>query len=585
MTNVIGTDVSFYQDESSTTRQIDFAAMKSHAGFVIIRAGQNIWVDPDFAWNWQHAKEVGLARGSYWFYDSRVSPVSQANLWYAQFKGDMGELPLWADFEENYGGAYKGWKNFQLFLERIKSLAPTSEIGIYTGYWYWKDNVVSVGGDLAYFHQFPLWIANYNAITPAVPLPWSANEWLFWQYTDKGNGATYGVESSTIDLNYFNGDEQKLAQRFNLNEPPVNTDVFMDTHKGVRVYKLSRYGTMCYVHVIDPILAAVEISNCGFRTPLQAQEIYGSQITSNGGGWPSVQDVDHRSNEMWVSNGKIMQGIIYIKDNRPYINISKSNVVTVSQNAKPMPDLYNAVGFDRILLWNGVYNYAITENWKDARTGMGVTAGGKIVLLSVEGNDRLGTGFTFYEMASVMLEFGVVNGGNNDGGSSTCVRNTAVSLSPLFAGSDGNEAFVINHIMVFAEPLGSTSPNEDTMTIPTIKAVARLATNIKTMSGVPSGVIATIPIGGWCYGDDSATDVLRLRNSAGTQYGFYRPTGEFVPLTYECKASKTNLTVTPYAETPVDPPPIPPTNNVEVIVSIVNDVVTVKVDGIAYVKQ
>src|SRR5690349_7631969 len=82
---VIGPDVSFYQDDPETPQGIDFKRMKASAGYVIIRAGQNVWVDSDFKGNWLAAKQAGLPRGSYWFYDSRVEPKKQAELWVQQF--------------------------------------------------------------------------------------------------------------------------------------------------------------------------------------------------------------------------------------------------------------------------------------------------------------------------------------------------------------------------------------------------------------------------------------------------------------------------------------------------------------------
>ncbi len=93
MANVIGTDVSFYQDDPQTPQGIDFAKMRQNAEYVIIRAGQNLWTDRDFKVNWREAKRVGLPRGSYWFYDSRVDPKRQAELWASLFGGDTGEDP------------------------------------------------------------------------------------------------------------------------------------------------------------------------------------------------------------------------------------------------------------------------------------------------------------------------------------------------------------------------------------------------------------------------------------------------------------------------------------------------------------
>ncbi|MEW6085155.1 MAG: SH3 domain-containing protein [Chloroflexota bacterium] len=219
MANLIGPDVSFYQDAETTPQGINFVKMKQSAGYVIIRSGQNVWVDSDFRTNWNNARAAGLPRGSYWFYDSRAEPKSQADLWFSTFDGDFGELPLFADFEEAYGGPYGGWKHWKTFLERIKSRVGNREIGIYTAYYYWVNNAPNATTDatnLQYFKQYPLWIANYGVNSPLVPKPWTTNEWTFWQFTDSGDGALYGVESSRIDLNYFNGDLAAFNQRFNL---------------------------------------------------------------------------------------------------------------------------------------------------------------------------------------------------------------------------------------------------------------------------------------------------------------------------------------------------------------------------------
>lgn len=228
MARVIGPDVSFYQDDPETPAGIDFVKMKASAGYVIIRAGQNTWPDPDFKYNWREAKKAGLPRGSYWFYDSRTEPKKQAELWVSLFEGDFGELPLFADFEENYKGNYAGWRNWYTFLERLKQLAPQGkEISIYTAYYYWRDNApnpVRQPQAHEYFHQYPLWIANYGASEPAIPSPWKAGEWLFWQFTESGDGKLYGVESNGIDLNYFNGDVAALRARYKLSDSPTPPD-------------------------------------------------------------------------------------------------------------------------------------------------------------------------------------------------------------------------------------------------------------------------------------------------------------------------------------------------------------------------
>lgn len=218
MAYIIGPDISFYQDDPETPQGVNFTKMRESALFIIVRAGQNLWGDRDFKANWTGAKAAGLPRGAYWFYDSRIDPKQQAEKWASMFEGDFGELPLFGDFEDNYGGPYKGWKHWYDFLERFKQLIPAGkEIGVYTGYYYWLENTVATGiptASLNYFKQYPLWIAAYNPTSPNIPKPW--DNWTLWQYTDNGDGPKYGVESLNIDLNYFNGDQAAFEKRFSL---------------------------------------------------------------------------------------------------------------------------------------------------------------------------------------------------------------------------------------------------------------------------------------------------------------------------------------------------------------------------------
>jgi GH25 family lysozyme M1 (1,4-beta-N-acetylmuramidase) len=234
---VIGPDVSFYQDAANTPQQIDFDQMKrAGADFVIIRAGQNTWTDPDFHYNWLAAKAAGLPRGAYWFYDSRVSPISQVKLFISLLANDPPECGSWPDLEETYRGPYQGWNNWILFLDYLRMNLP--RVGIYTAPSYWSDyrdgRVVKettkdgkkiyfpkmTADALAYFKRYELWIAHYNVSQPSIPLPWTSA--VFWQYGTPKLGKQFGAESIEIDMNYFNGDKQTFSNYFDLTEtlPP-----------------------------------------------------------------------------------------------------------------------------------------------------------------------------------------------------------------------------------------------------------------------------------------------------------------------------------------------------------------------------
>jgi lysozyme len=230
---VIIPDVSFYQDDDTTPQKIDFAKMKAAgAAGVICRAGQNTWRDEDFQDYWRAAKEAGLPRGSYWFYDSRAEPGGQADLWKSQIGTDLPELGLWVDLEEHYGGTWKGERNWKTFIEAVKLKFPGVMVGIYTANWYWQNQTIT---DYSYFGRFPLWAAQYVSHPLYVILPRGWGRCVFWQYTATGDGAAYGVESLGIDLNKWNGTLAEFRAFFNLESggevPPTNGETMSQWYR------------------------------------------------------------------------------------------------------------------------------------------------------------------------------------------------------------------------------------------------------------------------------------------------------------------------------------------------------------------
>ncbi|HCR72359.1 MAG TPA: hypothetical protein DIW23_13000 [Anaerolineae bacterium] len=201
-------DVSFSQDDPTTPQGINFSKMKTLTHGVIIRAGQNLWEDNEFKISWANAKQAGLSRGSYWFYDSRANPKRQAEKWVEVMGNDLGEMEMWCDFEDRYGGQFTGWRHWFDFMERLRQLVPQKQLGVYTGYYYWQEFAAGI----SYFGKYPLWIAWYNPELPRIPPIW--DDWLYWQFTDNGDGTLYGVESLNIDLNYFNGTEADFLARY-----------------------------------------------------------------------------------------------------------------------------------------------------------------------------------------------------------------------------------------------------------------------------------------------------------------------------------------------------------------------------------
>jgi lysozyme len=426
MPDLIGPDVSFYQDDPATPVGVDFVKMRAAgAGYVIIRAGQNLWVDPDLSYNWQRAKEAGLPRGSYWYYDSRVSPEEQAELWIETIGWDLGELPLWCDFEEKYNGPFKGWQNFKKFVQRVVQLAGHHEVGIYTNFYYWNEQVPVI--EQGWFADFPLWIANYNAGDPLIPGAWST--WLFRQYTENGNGPLYGAESNRIDLNYFNGDLAEFNTRFKIfslppapgepNPKELLSHLYFDgalyrkmeisTWHGKAIYHLIRIETLKAEFFVSPQLSSRKY----VPDFLGAFDL---DIAINGDGFVAMPGQAPKIAGYAASEGKPYgtQGV------EASIYIAKDNQFT--ENRPPSSLIWNAISYPNRLATNGQI-VPINKALDDirARTAWGYTKDQKTVwFVAVDGADyTVKAGLNFPEVAKILIDLGCDVALMEDGGGST----------------------------------------------------------------------------------------------------------------------------------------------------------------------
>ncbi len=408
------TDVSFYE------APIDFNKMKS-AGVkaTIVRAGQNLWTDPSFRQFWFDAKKAGLWRGSYWFWDSRVSPQKQAELWIDLMQGDLGELPLFVDLEEHFNGQYKGTENIKLFMEELKRLAPNKEQIIYTGYYWWIENVSTSYND--YFKQYDIWLADYDS-EPSVPRPFS--KWLIWQFDDKGSGEKYGCKGGAVDLNYFNGNEEEFMARFKLEKledlpPETNEDKLIsvkDYYDGIKIYhkeaSLPQGKTKYHLVEIDP--TKVEF----FVSPQLTSRMYVPKFVDkyelalaiNGDGFVSTKIAGYAISEGKPYGKKAIEETLYI---------SKDNKITLNTGNK---ETWNAISFPNRLVYDGeISKINKTRDDIRGRSAIGFTKDQKkIYLIAVDGKDYWSKeGMNFWEVAERLQALGCDFAGMFDGGGST----------------------------------------------------------------------------------------------------------------------------------------------------------------------
>jgi GH25 family lysozyme M1 (1,4-beta-N-acetylmuramidase) len=217
--NIVGFDISTWQDSPTIPGNVDFQKMKAGgASFVIVKAGQGNWADPDFATSWKNAKGV-LPRASYFYFDNRYPPDTQARKYFDIIRQDL-EGMCWLDLEDRNAGVYAGFRNWYYFLEELKRIYPGVRAGIYTNFFYWVEYMTyATRAERDYFLQYPLWLAAYpvDPFNPPyssmmVPLPWL--EPLILQTGTPPIGLDAGVESKEIDYNQFNGDANKFSKYF-----------------------------------------------------------------------------------------------------------------------------------------------------------------------------------------------------------------------------------------------------------------------------------------------------------------------------------------------------------------------------------
>lgn len=204
-------DVSFHQGD------IDWVVMITKADKVIIRAGQGSWTDVRFIWNYSEAKRVGMSRGAYWFYDSRIDPGRQAALFVSLIKDDIPELGAWCDFEHDYGGSFGGLRNAVAFMQEVQRLLPAVKMGFYTGFYYMAENTNPIynASQYAYLARLPLWLAWYGT-NVRVPAPWT--KMYYHQFGTPAVGREWGVSSFELDMNQdLSGDTEPPPEP----EPPM----------------------------------------------------------------------------------------------------------------------------------------------------------------------------------------------------------------------------------------------------------------------------------------------------------------------------------------------------------------------------
>src|SRR3990167_537726 len=214
---VLGVDVSKWQGVLDWGK-----CAAAGAKFAFIRAGSidNLtgvpYYDYQYPLNAMDAPKF-LPVGFYWYFRPNHDPLVQADYFCDLIEDDSWLLPPVVDVEDA-GGKTPGQVADAViaFLVRVFERLGFLPI-IYTRASFWNPSVAIRDN----WSLYDLWIARYTLL----PEPWGNvgdgtwlkprdwTEWTFWQHSADGNGLgnVYGAESDSIDLDYFNGSEQDLA--------------------------------------------------------------------------------------------------------------------------------------------------------------------------------------------------------------------------------------------------------------------------------------------------------------------------------------------------------------------------------------
>jgi lysozyme len=203
-----GVDVSHFQGE------INWDQVKQNEpeiSFVFVKASEGInFVDAHFVKNWTGAKQAGILRGAFHFFESDKDAKAQADLFINTVKTlEENDLPPLLDlesgkFDELDEVAHDNYiNNVFTWLEEVEKALGVKPI-IYASPDFARDYLTDKK-----FSGYAQVVAEYDTVSAAPKMwgAWEGKTWTFWQYS-----ADHKVKGITdpVNLAKFNGSAQEL---------------------------------------------------------------------------------------------------------------------------------------------------------------------------------------------------------------------------------------------------------------------------------------------------------------------------------------------------------------------------------------
>ena len=189
---VTGVDISRYQGD------VDMAVLKDQGvQFIYIKATEGVGhTDERFAENWAKAREAALPRGAYHFF-SLESPGEDQARHFIEIVGELApddlvpviDVEYYGDKDVNPPSVTHVERELSRFIEIINETYGVTPVIYASGPLY--DTFIKDG-----FGDHPRWVRSvyYPASVE------NGDDWVIWQYSDRGILEGYSGEETYIDL-------------------------------------------------------------------------------------------------------------------------------------------------------------------------------------------------------------------------------------------------------------------------------------------------------------------------------------------------------------------------------------------------
>lgn len=198
--SVHGIDVSRYQNtiDWDDVKRMRIKNIAISFSFIKATEGSDD-VDKKFKRNWRAAREAGVPRGAYHFFNPYRDGRSQAKNFIDKVTLQKGDLPPVLDIEQtgtlNKAVLQQRVSDWLTMVEQQYKVKPI----IYTGAVFYEKYLAGK------FDDYPLWVAHYLVKDK----PRVRRHWSFWQHSESGR--VNGIDAY-VDFNVFNGDSIEFRQ-------------------------------------------------------------------------------------------------------------------------------------------------------------------------------------------------------------------------------------------------------------------------------------------------------------------------------------------------------------------------------------